>query len=113
MRYVRLEEAVRICGLPREVLEALLEDQLIRPRPTLDEERVISSVEADELRIARTLIEELGVNVEGVEIILHMRRRHIELQHQTDELMVALKDELRARLRDAALFGPRGFLPAP
>jgi MerR family transcriptional regulator/heat shock protein HspR len=111
MRYVRLEEAVRLAGVRHELLEALLDVELIRPRHTLEQESVISQEEANELRVARTLLEELGVNVAGVEIILHMRRRQIDLQRQMDELVHALKDELRERLRDRDVFGPRGFLP--
>lgn len=102
MRYVRLEEAVRGCGVPRELLEALLDVELIRPRPTLDADRVISTDEADDLRVARLLLEELGVNVEGVEVILHMRRRQIELQQRLDRILAALE-----------AFGPRGLLPGP
>lgn len=96
MRYVRLEEAIRLVGVSRTLLEALVEDQLIQPRSTLEQERVISTDEADELRVARNLLEDLGVNMEGVEIILHMRRRQIEL--------------LRL-LHEANLLAPRGFLP--
>jgi MerR family transcriptional regulator/heat shock protein HspR len=111
MRYVRLAEAIRRCGLSDEVIEDLLSVELLHPRPTLDAEPVIPVEEADDLRIARMLLDEMGVNVEGVEIILHMRRRQVRLQRELDELVAALKDELRTRLRDAALLGPRGLLP--
>ncbi len=111
MRYVRLDDAVRLCGVPLDLLQALLDDELIHPRPTLEAEPVISSEEADELRVGRILVEDFGVNVAGVEIILHMRRRQIELRRETDALIAALRDELRARLRDPDFFGPRGLLP--
>ncbi len=71
---------------------------------------MIPVAEAEELRVARTLSEELGVNTPGVEIILHMRHRHLELQRQMDELVRALRDELHFRLREADLLGPRAFL---
>jgi MerR family transcriptional regulator/heat shock protein HspR len=112
-RYVRLEEAIRRCGLPRPVVDELLEDEVIVPRPTLDEDRVISSDEADELRVVTTLMDELGVNVAGVEVILHMRRQQLALRREVDALIQSVRDELLRRLRDPAFFGPAGFLPPP
>jgi hypothetical protein len=110
MRYVRLDEALRLAGLPRELVDELLDLHFLHPKPTLDAERVISVDELDELRVARRLLDDLGVNPEGVEVILHMRRRQIALQRELDELVLALKDELRERLRDPGLLGPRAFL---
>jgi hypothetical protein len=36
--------------------------------------------EADELRLAKLLMEELGVNAEGVDVALHLRRRLFALE---------------------------------
>ena len=110
MRYVRLDDAVIRLGLHHDLVEDLLELGFLHPRPTLERERVIPVEEAEELRVARTLSEELEVNTPGVEIILHMRRRHLELQREMDELVRALRDKLRLRLQEADLLGPRAFL---
>jgi hypothetical protein len=85
---VRLEEVVRVTSCPSELVESLLELGVLHPRPTLDNEPVIPIEEAHELRIAHVLLHDMGVNVAGVEIILHMRRRQIELQHRLDLLRV-------------------------
>ena len=113
MKYVLIEEAVVRCGLSREVFEELLEDELIAVRPTLEGQRVISADDAEELRVAHTLMEELGVNVAGVEVILHMRRQHRALRHQVDEIVGAVKDGLRRKLSDLDLLGPVGLLAPP
>jgi MerR family transcriptional regulator/heat shock protein HspR len=111
-RYVRLDEAIEVAGLTRELAEELVSDEVIETRATLEQERVISSAEADELRVARTLVDELGVNVAGVEVILHMRRRQLELRRELDavvreiEAVHAVEDELRRRLGPAALLPP-------
>lgn len=110
MKYVRFEDAVVRLGLPEQLARMLLEHEIVRPRPTLDRDRVISREEAEELRIARTLIEDLGVNLEGVEVILAMRRRQLALQKQFEETIRELRDELRRRLRDPDYLGPAGFL---
>src|SRR5437660_8502398 len=102
-RYVRLEEAVDRAHCPRTILDQLLDDDVICPRPTLDADRVISVDEAEELRIATTLVDELGVNVPGVEVILHMRRKQLELRRELDESLRAIHDELLRRLRDPDL----------
>jgi MerR family transcriptional regulator/heat shock protein HspR len=111
MKYVRLEEAIIRCGLGRDIVAELLADEVIVPRPTLEREKVITKEEAEELRIARTLLDELGVNLEGVEVIIAMRRRQIAMRSELDAIVVALRDELRSRLRDPELFGPAGYLP--
>ena len=49
--------------------------------------------EADELRLAHVLMEELGVNAAGVEVALHLRRRLFALESRALELAAALEDE--------------------
>ena len=52
--------------------------------------------EADELRLARLLMEEMGVNAAGVEVALHLRRRLFALEQRARALADAL-DRLRAK----------------
>jgi hypothetical protein len=49
--------------------------------------------EADELRLAKLLMEELGVNAEGVEVALHLRRRLFALEVRARALADALERE--------------------
>ncbi len=49
--------------------------------------------EADELRLAKVLMEELGVNAEGVEVALHLRRRLFALELRARALAEALDRE--------------------
>ncbi len=51
----------------------------------------------DEARRARRLKEEMGVNDEGVQVILHMYRQVIELQTRVSELEVQLHGHARRR----------------
>ncbi len=105
-RTYAVREAAELSGVSEPVIFLYVERQWISPaEPTRFDEEDLAR-----LLLIRDL-EELGVNREGVEIILHMRRRQIELQQQMDALCAALKDELRVRLRDVDLLDPRGFLP--
>jgi hypothetical protein len=47
--------------------------------------------EAEELRLARVLMEELGVNAAGVEVALHLRRRLFALEERARALADALE----------------------
>ncbi len=51
--------------------------------------------EADELRLARVLMEELGVNAAGVDVALHLRRRLFALEARARALGAALEAERR------------------
>jgi len=45
--------------------------------------------------VARLLIEEMGVNLEGAEVVLHMREQMIAMQRQFNELLRLLRHELK------------------
>ena len=53
--------------------------------------------EAEELRFAKVLMEELGVNAEGVEVALHLRRRLFALEQRARALLEALGRERENR----------------
>jgi hypothetical protein len=53
--------------------------------------------EAEELRLAKLLMEELGVNAEGVEVALHLRRRLFALEQRARTLLDALERERQGR----------------
>jgi hypothetical protein len=49
----------------------------------------------DRVRVARLLIEEMGVNMEGAEVALHMREQMIAMQRQFNELLRLLGRQLK------------------
>ncbi len=78
----------------REVLVHLGGDEGLLERlrgEGLFESDFLDSREAEELRIAALMIEELGVNPEGVHVALHLRRRLLALEAR----VTALADTLR------------------
>jgi MerR family transcriptional regulator/heat shock protein HspR len=50
--------------------------------------------QVDRVRVARLLIEEMGVNLEGAEVALHMREQMIAMQRQFNEILRLLGKEL-------------------
>jgi hypothetical protein len=49
--------------------------------------------EAEDLRVAALLVEELGVNPAGVEVVLHLRHRLLVLQARLTEALERLADD--------------------
>ena len=93
-KYLRITEVIEICGVNAEFILRL------------EQEKVISSIvrrrqklypldQVDRVRVAHLLIEEMGVNLEGAEVALHMREQMIAMQRQFNELLRLLGQELK------------------
>ena len=67
---------------------------IIKPARSRGHIRLYSDMDIALLRRVRTLMEDLGVNLAGVEVILRMSQQIAQLQRDTDELEAEL-----ARLR--------------
>lgn len=66
-------------------------------REGLFENEELEPGEADELRLARLLMEELGVNAAGVDVALHLRRRLFALEARAKALALVLERERNER----------------
>jgi MerR family transcriptional regulator/heat shock protein HspR len=58
---------------------------LVRPSRTVGRTRMYSTEDVDELARLLRLTRDLGVNLAGIEVILKMRRRMIEMQNLREE----------------------------
>jgi MerR family transcriptional regulator/heat shock protein HspR len=65
---------------------------LLRPSRTEGRTRMYSPEDVEELARLIRLTRDLGVNLAGVEIILRMRRRMIEMQKQIEDLLSYVRD---------------------
>ena len=93
-RFLRITEVVKICGVDEEFVIRLEKEKVIysiirRSRKLYPLDQV------DRVRVARLLIEEMGVNLEGAEVALHMREQMIAMQRQFNELLRLLGQELK------------------
>ena len=59
---------------------------LIRPSRTEGRTRMYSPEDVEEIARVIRLARDLGVNLAGIEIILKMRRRMMDMQHQLEDL---------------------------
>jgi MerR family transcriptional regulator/heat shock protein HspR len=60
---------------------------LLRPSRTVGRTRMYSAEDVEELARLLRLTRDLGVNLAGVEIIIKMRRRMIDMQKQIEDLV--------------------------
>lgn len=71
----------------------------IQPKRT-KRQRLYSEKDVEQLNFILQLTRELGVNRAGVDIILRLRRRMEILQHEMEEMMDLLEDELQTDIKE-------------
>ena len=93
-RYLKITEVVRICGVDKDFVLRLEREQLVEP-VVRQKEKVYPPEQVERVRVARILMEDMGVNVEGAEVALHMRDQMIAMQRQFNEILQRLSRELK------------------
>lgn len=93
-KYLRITEVTKICGVDVKFVKRLEQEQVIYPIVRRSG-KVYPLDQVDRVRVARLLIEEMGVNLEGAEVALHMREQMIAMQRQFNEVLRLLGKELK------------------
>jgi MerR family transcriptional regulator/heat shock protein HspR len=96
-RYVKISQLIAEGEVDDAFLRMLEAEDLIHPKRTAEDDRVISAEDAERVRVVRLLTGELEVNLAGVEVIIHMRETMRAMQRQFCEILDALVDELHRR----------------
>ena len=73
---------------------------LLKPSRTDGNTRLYSDDDLKQLEVILSLTRELGVNLAGIEIILNMRRKMEQMQHEMNEFVAYVQDELVRANRD-------------
>lgn len=84
-RYV-ISVAATMLGVRSYTLRYYEKIGIIEPSRSQGNTRLYSERDITLLRRAKTLMDDLGVNLAGVEVILRLTQRVVELQHQKEEL---------------------------
>ena len=82
---------------------------LVRPGRTEGQTRMYSDEDLQEVARLLRLTRDLGVNLAGVEIVLKMRRRMIEMQKQIEDLLAYVR-ETGGEVKEDAPRDPREAL---
>src|SRR5262245_55561459 len=90
--------AAALCGMHEQSLRMYERRGLIAPQRSAGNIRQFSAADIERIRFIKRLVDDLGVNLAGVEVILHMRQQLLEAQ-----------DELEAMRREVQVaVGERG-----
>lgn len=97
--YYRREQVIEIFGLQESFLDELEQEELIRCSVMEQaKEKIYTSDQIERIRIITNLVDDLEVNLAGVEVILQMRENMILMRHQFDQILEALVKEIKARM---------------
>jgi len=100
-----IAEAARRAGVHEQTLRHYERLGLITPgrkNPRPQSPRVYTAAEIERVTHIRRLMDDLGVNLAGVETILHMRDRMEQMQHAWQDELARIREEYEnenARLR--------------
>ena len=108
-RYM-ISVAADLVGMHPQTLRIYEQKGLVRPKRTAGNTRLYSELDIERLRLIQRLTTEIGLNLAGVERVLHledelqqMKRR---LARMEAEMRVALQEVHRQYRRDLVLYRP-------
>jgi len=84
---------------------------LLKPSRSEGNTRLYTDEDLERLELILKLTRELGVNLAGVQIILNMREKMLEMQRQMDEFVRTLNEELAERFRQMAREPKTSLIP--
>jgi MerR family transcriptional regulator, heat shock protein HspR len=83
--------AARILGCEIHTLRYYEKLGVVKPYRSGGNIRYYSEADIDQLRHIKALMEDMGINMAGVEVILKLREKMVEMQHRIDLLEAELK----------------------
>jgi MerR family transcriptional regulator/heat shock protein HspR len=89
-RYV-ISIAARLVGVRTHTLRYYEKIGIVEPARSRGNIRLYSERDISQLKRVKTLMDDLGVNLAGVEVIMQMVQRMLELRGQVEELEEELK----------------------
>ena len=100
--YWTFKEVVEIIQIDENFINDLEREEIICPE-LLDDHpnKRYSASDLDNLRLAKILVQDMDVNLAGVEVILRMRENMVHMRQQFD----AILEDLARQIREA--FGER------
>jgi MerR family transcriptional regulator/heat shock protein HspR len=88
-RTYTIKVAARLTGMHEQSLRMYERRGLVRPARSKGNIRRYSDADVEQIRFIKRLVDDLGVNLAGVEVILQMRRQVIELRQELERLQRA------------------------
>jgi MerR family transcriptional regulator/heat shock protein HspR len=97
--YYRKQQVIEIFGVQESFLDELEREELIKCAIVeCCQEKIYYLDQIERIRIISNLVNDLEVNLPGVEVILEMRQNMITMRHQFDQILEALVKEIKIKL---------------
>ena len=93
-KYFQITEVIKTCKVDRNFVQQLERESVIRP-VVQRRRKLYPRDQVDRIRIANLLIQEMGVNFEGAEVVLNMREQMIAMQRQFNEVLRLIGNEMK------------------
>jgi MerR family transcriptional regulator/heat shock protein HspR len=84
-------------GIHPQTLRMYEREGLLRPARTEGNTRLYDADTIERLEIILALTRDLGVNLAGVEVILHMKERMEKMQGEVKDVLTAVREEVAGR----------------
>jgi MerR family transcriptional regulator/heat shock protein HspR len=98
--YYMISAVAQKYNIHPQTLRMYEREGLLKPSRTEGNTRLYSDEDLQRLETILSLTRDLGVNLAGVEIILNMRAKIEQMQHEVNEFMAFVKGELAKGLGD-------------
>ncbi|HEY6012095.1 MAG TPA: helix-turn-helix transcriptional regulator [Nitrospirota bacterium] len=85
-------------GIHPQTLRIYEREGFIKPKRSGGNTRLYSEEDVEKLEMILRLTRELGVNLAGVEVILSMREKMEQMQHEMEETIRQLRNELEREI---------------
>lgn len=96
-----LKEVIEIFQVDEMFLSDLEEQEVLCPTCAEGKRtKLFSTYDLENLRLAKLLVEDMEVNLPGVEIILRMRQNMLEMRKQFDTILEELAHHLKKNLQN-------------
>jgi MerR family transcriptional regulator, heat shock protein HspR len=84
--------------IPQQTLRIYEKAKLVCPKRTKQNTRLYSQTDVEKLQRIARLHQELGINLAGIEVILHMRQRMEQMQTQFTKFLELFQERLGSEL---------------
>ncbi|MFC1591183.1 chaperone modulator CbpM [Thermodesulfobacteriota bacterium] len=99
-KYWTITEITHSLKIEETFIVRLEEEDLIHSAPDSETSgKVFTAKDVEKLRLAKTLMEDMEVNLPGVEVILRMRKNMFEMREQFDNILEDLAKQLQKTMK--------------
>ena len=114
-KFYAIGVVAKMFNIHQQTLRLYEREGLLKPARSDGNTRLYSDRDLERLEIILNLSRDMGVNLAGVDIILNLRERMSEMQHQINEMVKFLKGELEKKGGDPGQENPteRGLVKSP